>query len=129
MCLYFALMYKTLGGYNWIDLFHPVLGNETIIQPSIVPIVETTVYTETTSEHTTHFDDGGNILTTASDLQTSIQGLKAVSMLFYSFEFIANGQSHRFVELIFRYLQQKSIEVFSVLPHGGRVSFGSLHHH
>lgn len=78
MCLYFALMYKTLGGYNWSDLFHPVLRNETIIQAPVAPIV-TPIYTETVTDRTSNFDDE-NILTQASDLQTSIQGLKAVSI-------------------------------------------------
>lgn len=77
MCLYFALMYKTLGGYNWSDLFHPVLRNETIIQAPPAPIA-TPIFTETVTDRTSNFDDE-NILAQASDLQTSIQGLKAVS--------------------------------------------------
>lgn len=86
MCLYFALMYKTLGGYNWSDLFHPVLQNETIALAPAAPIVDDP-YTEPFgepfgdpfNEPATNFEEE-NILATASDLQTSIQGLKAVSL-------------------------------------------------
>lgn len=69
-------MYKTLGGYNWSDLFHPAVRNETIIQTTAAPIVES-IYTESVSERTTTLDDD-NILAAASDLKSSIQGLKAV---------------------------------------------------
>lgn len=77
-------MYKTLGGYNWIDLFNPILRNETI-QASAAPVVES-IHAESMDETATHFNEE-NILTTASDLKTSIQGLKAVSTLLFTFGF------------------------------------------
>lgn len=120
MCLYFALMYKTLGGYNWSDLFHPILRNETtIVQMSTAPIIDS-IYTESIGDHASNFDEE-NILTAASDLKTSIQGLKAVSIsISWLFIELASHKCNR----IFRYSQRKCIGVFSVLPRGGHCSCG-----
>lgn len=73
MCLYFALMYKTLGGYKWSDLFSSTLDESECLataEPSAV-----------------NSDDGSgfiefekDIFTSAKELQSSFQGLKAVSI-------------------------------------------------
>lgn len=83
MCLYFALMYKTLGGYNWSDLF----ANSTIatvnanITPTSVPMNEATTPTQLPDAE--FFDDQIEILDktiveSAKELQSSFHGLKAV---------------------------------------------------
>lgn len=70
MCLYFALMYKTLGGYNWSDLFRANATGEAerfaTEQAAIVDSAE-------------EFDEmEKDIFTSAKELHSSFQGLKAV---------------------------------------------------
>ncbi|XP_031617935.1 transmembrane protein 161B isoform X2 [Contarinia nasturtii] len=81
MCLYFALMYKTLGGYNWTDLFANNTSNVTITVPPKESIVITPLDED-------GFQDGfqddqiesldKTILESAKELQSSFHGLKAV---------------------------------------------------
>lgn len=80
MCLYFALMYKTLGGYSWTDLFvNKTNSNIT----STIPLKETVTVTPLSDPD---FDDpeqmeslDKTILESAKELQSSFHGLKAVS--------------------------------------------------
>lgn len=67
MCLYFALMYKTLGGYRWTDLYKTILpDDECAIDADIVQSVEQSFQTDAVEE---------TILNTA---KMSLDGLKAV---------------------------------------------------
>lgn len=85
MCLYFALLYKTLGGYNWSDLFTAVTNNvtETVntasLKNQIIEPLETTPldYFGPDDEQFESIDKG--ILASAKELQLSFHGLKAVS--------------------------------------------------
>lgn len=63
--MYFALMYKTLGGYKWTDLYRssPVMPDDECAVNDFHPPVTNTI------------DDTDNILTTA---KMSLKGLKAV---------------------------------------------------
>lgn len=97
MCLYFALMYKTLGGYNWSDLFANNTANGTCAVPPTEAPVTTPLddgFSEFTEEQAT-LDK--SILESAKELQSSFHGLKAViSNLFYffsSWRFLFNRNS------------------------------------
>lgn len=85
MCLYFALMYKTLGGYSWTDLFGNVTANATCpIQSSkestAIPItVRDDSFDSFDTEEAMSLDK--TILDSAKELQSSFHGLKAVSLL------------------------------------------------
>lgn len=77
MCLYFALMYKTLGGYNWSDIFKdtlPVADNECSIASE--PLVDGSGSGFDSIEDFSEIEKG--IMTSAKELQSSFQGLKAV---------------------------------------------------
>lgn len=81
MCLYFALMYKTLGGYSWTDLFFNATANATnTVQPAMqsnrIPVTVTEFDFDT--EETISFDK--TILDSAKELQSSFHGLKAVKL-------------------------------------------------
>lgn len=90
MCLYFALMYKTLGGYNWTDIFIQSDTNETIsatvssLQRNIVKPIEVMIPTEPPIDEEDQFDPIETMDTTifesAKELQSSFRGLKAVSV-------------------------------------------------
>lgn len=89
MCLYFALMYKTLGGYNWSDLFAALPQNNTekCAATTGAPILATTIGDANfDASFDAGFDDqqfdtlDKSILASAKDLQLSFHGLKAVSV-------------------------------------------------
>lgn len=89
MCLYFALMYKTLGGYNWSDLFVALPQNNTekCSASTEAPILATTLGDANfDASFDAAFDDqqfdtlDKSILASAKDLQLSFHGLKAVSV-------------------------------------------------
>lgn len=70
-------MYKTLGGYNWSDLFHNATNNATFAPPLKSPL------TAAPSINEFDFDDEHEtiektILDSAKELQISFHGLKAV---------------------------------------------------
>lgn len=81
MCLYFALMYKTLGGYRWTDLFINATANTTntiqSIKESAIPlhVIDNEFDTE---ENFEPLDK--TILDSAKELQSSFHGLKAVNL-------------------------------------------------
>ncbi|KAG4072500.1 hypothetical protein HA402_012647 [Bradysia odoriphaga] len=63
MCMYFALMYKTLGGYKWTDLYRTVLlPDDECSATEFPPVVDEVM-------------DDADILTTA---KMSLKGLKSV---------------------------------------------------
>lgn len=70
MCLYFALMYKTLGGYRWSDIVYNartnLSDNSTIITADHPAMIS--IETDETN---------ADIFTTA---QLSLQGLKSVQI-------------------------------------------------
>lgn len=77
-------MYKTLGGYNWTDLFINATTNATNISPLKEPLIMSTLAD-------TGFGDVGfgdepiesldkTIFDSAKELQSSFHGLKAVSV-------------------------------------------------
>lgn len=78
-------MYKTLGGYNWSDLFISIPNNSTekCAAPPIVPDLATPVLD---ADFNTFIDDqqfatiDKGILESAKELQLSFHGLKAVSI-------------------------------------------------
>lgn len=78
MCLYFALMYKTLGGYNWSDLFGNNTSNSTNISPISEPIITTPLPDDDFNDEPIESLDK-SIFESAKDLQSSFHGLKAVS--------------------------------------------------
>lgn len=65
MCMYFALMYKTLGGYKWTDLYRTNLlpDDECVVNDFLPPVTDTI--------------DESDILTTA---KMSLRGLKSVGI-------------------------------------------------
>lgn len=75
MCLYFALMYKTLGGYNWSDLFYNAPNNATFAPPLKSPLNAAPMDEFDFDEHETIEK---TILDSAKELQISFHGLKAV---------------------------------------------------
>lgn len=66
MCLYFALMYKTLGGYKWTDLYQTAVlpDDECSVNDFQPPVIESM--------------EDADILTTA---RMSLKGLKSVGKL------------------------------------------------
>lgn len=84
MCLYFALMYKTLGGYNWSDLFNNVTNNATSTIPLKSPLTETLFMDDDFDFNDEQESIEKTILDSAKDLQTSFHGLKAVSFFYFS---------------------------------------------
>lgn len=74
MCLYFALMYKTLGGYRWTDLYRTILPDDECdidaIVPDIVQQAQDQFQTDSVEE---------SMLNTA---KMSLDGLKAVKKIF-----------------------------------------------
>lgn len=90
MCLYFALMYKTLGGYNWTDLLTlPNNGTEKCAAPTVAPVQVTPLvdpdFEIFTDEQFDTLDK--SILASAKELQLSFHGLKAVSITNSNFVF------------------------------------------
>lgn len=85
MCLYFALMYKTLGGYNWSDLFYNITNNTTNTIPLKSPLTETTFSDDDFNDEQDTIEK--TILDSAKELQTSLHGLKAVRVCYYFFPF------------------------------------------
>lgn len=81
MCLYFALMYKTLGGYNWTDLFSNSTSNVTIPVPQKESIVMTPLDDDGFPDDQIESLDK-TILESAKELQSSFHGLKAVNYFF-----------------------------------------------
>lgn len=81
MCLYFALMYKTLGEYRWTDLFksNATSTNVTIFNERTMPIVEEIFNKDTTNEQFINSDE--TIFTSAKNLQSTLQELKGVSLI------------------------------------------------
>lgn len=83
MCLYFALMYKTLGGYSWTDLFVNATTNATnTVQlskesPRIPITVPDDSFDSFDTEDAVSLDK--TILDSAKELQSSFHGLKAVN--------------------------------------------------
>lgn len=73
MCLYLTLMFKTLGGYSWSNLFFTdtILSNAQECSADIVPPELITI---TASGE----DETNAILTTAQNFQMSLASLKAV---------------------------------------------------
>lgn len=136
MCLYFALMYKTLGGYNWSDLFANSTSNATCAIPMTDAIMTSEVvddgFGEFTEEQST-LDK--SILESAKELQSSFHGLKAVNccLIFFSSIFFFPPATKLIFFLIFsvinyfRYLRPTCIAVYSDLPRGGRVLCGLQH--
>ncbi|XP_055606539.1 transmembrane protein 161B [Uranotaenia lowii] len=75
MCLFFTLMYKTLGDYTWTGYLKEALPlDECSVEEEAVQqtVAAATSGTETAEE------DEGNILSTAQTIQLSLQSLKAV---------------------------------------------------
>lgn len=66
MCMYFALMYKTLGGYKWTDLYRTsaLVDDECSMNDFQPPVTDST--------------EDADILTTA---KMSLRGLKSVTKL------------------------------------------------
>lgn len=78
MCLYFALMYKTLGGYNWSDIFKATLpGDDECLATTESSIIEGSGF-EASGDF---IENETNILASAKELHTSFQGLKTVRNL------------------------------------------------
>lgn len=143
MCLYFALMYKTLGGYNWTDIFIKPETNETIsanvssLQHDVVDPIEVMIPTVSSIAEEDQFDPiettetiDTTIFESAKELQSSFRGLKAVS----SHIFMICSRSFQFAisfEFNFdnRCLQLMCIAAYSVLQRGGRALFGLPPHH
>lgn len=79
MCLYFALMYKTLGGYNWSDIFKSTLpGVDNECSAASEAIVEGSGSGSGFDSVEDFSDVEKGIMTSAKELQTSFHGLKAV---------------------------------------------------
>lgn len=84
ICLYFALMYKTLGGYNWSDLFVNNAANITSAVPAKEPSIITPLPDDGFSEFTAEQETvDKTILESAKDLQSSFHGLKAVIFILF----------------------------------------------
>lgn len=79
MCLYFALMYKTLGGYNWSDLFNPAIQNGTVVDVLQPAPIDNSF--DSFDEPLSSGLNDENIMATASDMKSSIQDLKAVMFI------------------------------------------------
>lgn len=77
MCLYFALMYKTLGEYRWTDLFRTNIShdNGTCLNSPPIGIPDSDVITDP------FLNGDETIFASAKNLQSTLQGLKAVSGL------------------------------------------------
>lgn len=132
MCLYFALMYKTLGGYNWSDLFGNNTSNSTNISPISEPIITTPLPDDDFNDEPIESLDK-SIFESAKDLQSSFQGLKAVSLVPFIEHCVFlthNNSEFKFLLFFnFRYSQPMCIEVCSVLQRGGLALYGLLRPH
>lgn len=77
-------MYKTLGGYNWSDLFKTsYLLNETIYETTtdIIQPIDPFESVAILEDNISNTDQ--SILETAQDMQSSLDGLKAVNINYY----------------------------------------------
>lgn len=129
-------MYKTLGGYNWSDLFISITSNSTekCAAPPMLSILDTPVLD---ADFNTFSDDqqfatlDKGILESAKELQLSFHGLKAVSIqIKCDFESFALSVSNwELFSSWNRYLRPMCIAVYLVLQHGGHVSYGLRLHH
>lgn len=122
MCLYFALMYKTLGGYNWSDLFRNVTNNATNAIPFEEPVDATPIIDPDFNDEPMEAYDQ-TILDSAKELQSSFHGLKAVSFC-RSNPTILKRISTNSSQMWYRFLQRMCTEVCSDLLRGGHVSYG-----
>lgn len=116
MCMYFALMYKTLGGYKWTDLYRTVaLPDDECLATDYQPPIEDIIM------------EDADLLTTA---KMSLRGLKSVNN---SSKWSTEWWSvFHFVRIFifsrcFRYSPPKCIAVCSDSPRGGAVSYGLPH--
>lgn len=71
-------MYKTLGGYNWTDLFINATTNATNTNPMREPMIIDSMADAGLSDESTESLDK-TIFDSAKELQSSFHGLKAVS--------------------------------------------------
>lgn len=113
MCLYFALMYKTLGGYRWSDILYKsqrICENNTVTEH----ISRESLVIESVMDS----DADANIFKTA---QLSLHELKSVTPLLFGFVWL----KHFFY--YFRFSQQMYIVVYSDLLLGGVALSGSQH--
>lgn len=84
-------MYKTLGGYNWSDLFTNIVHNQTESLPD-APLKSSLNEHLTTSSVNVNAEDQQfdipekSIFESAKELQSSFHGLKAVSFISPKFE-------------------------------------------
>lgn len=77
MCLFFALMYKTLGDYTWTGFLQEAIPLDECSADSETQRAMEAATSAATSEQDPTADDG-NILSTAETIQLSLQSLKAV---------------------------------------------------
>lgn len=123
MCMFFAFMYKTLGGFSWTGT---TKVEELVGQCPIEPPLPTTSpvdAVENLVDNVAEVIEESNIFSTAKYFQTSLQGLKNVCEKYNLEQCIIN------FFFIFRFLRLKSIEVFWDSLLGGHASFGSQLHH
>lgn len=79
MCMFLALMYKTLGGYSWIGVLNQEdLSGECSLEPPAIPSGEGMDAVEALVDNVADAFEESNILKTAKYFSTSLQGLKNV---------------------------------------------------
>lgn len=71
MCLFFTLMYKTLGGYTWEGLYKTINSEECPIDES--PVISSTILSD---------DSEKTVAQSAQELQLAFSSLKQVSLIF-----------------------------------------------
>lgn len=142
MCLYFALMYKTLGDYKWTDLYRNVVpDDECAIDAFVEPIVA--VVTEQIGQTTVQdqfaefaVDDAAAAAAAANEnvaegminsAKLSLEALKAVFFLCAHFLLVTEMFNCNF--LFCRYSRKKCTVDCSALRRGGVVLFGLPHRH
>lgn len=129
MCLYFALMYKTLGGYSWTHLF----ANNTNLNitnsdkcPVTEPIAPTTLGDPDFDDEPLESLDK-TILESAKELQSSFHGLKAVSGTIRFLVFVSTSKVSIIFYFACRYSPPMCIVAYSDLRLGGHALCGLQH--
>lgn len=79
MCLFFALMYKTLGDYTWTGFLQEALPlNECPADLDTQRAMDAAMASASSTQDTAASADDGNIMSTAQSIQLSLQSLKSV---------------------------------------------------
>lgn len=130
MCLYFALMYKTLGDYKWTDLYKTILPDDECGIDAFDPAVTTKAVEQVVQKVQDQFAEF--VITDEVEVapesmmnsaRMSLDGLKAVCSKFL-ISLIHSTDS--FFIYFFRYSQLKCIGGFLASRRGGVASFGLL---